>query len=110
MKAWHILVLLALAVVLFVAYMHHKKTLVPAPNAPKANNSVGGQLAKNVPIYGAAVKAASVVEKPAAAIFNGVNNAVTSGLSHIPVVGGIISEPTKIAGKVVNGALNFLGF
>lgn len=110
MKTWQILVLIALALVLVFAFVKHQKTAVTAASTVKVNNTIGGQLAKNVPIYGTAIKAASIVEKPVVGIFNGVNNAVTNGLQHIPVIGGIVSEPTKLVGKAVNGILGELGF
>ena len=103
MEPWHI-ILLIVAVVLVGWIWFRNRKLVATSTAVNKN------LLGSIPGYGQAVKVLSLVEKPAAKIFNTVDNTVTSALQHVPIIGNVLAMPTKIAGTVVNDTLHFLGF
>jgi hypothetical protein len=111
MPTWAIIAILVGLLIAFLLYEHHKAAVAAAK--AKASGKTGNalvKLAEEIPVYGTAVKAAAVVEKPVIKAFNAVNNTVTAGIQHIPVAGKYLALPTKAAGKVVNGVMNFLGF
>jgi len=97
-----IIVIIGIIIIAFILF--RKKTIIAT------SPTIGKSPLAMVPGYNQAIKAASIVEKPAAHLFNAVNNGVTSALQHIPVAGKILSIPTKVAGTVVNDTLKFLGF
>ena len=112
MKDWQIVGLLALgAIVIVVLLRHHKNTLALATaSKPTGNNTIGGQLARSVPIYGTAIKAASLIEKPVIGVLDKVNSTVSSGLKHIPIIGGIAASVNTGIGGAVDSVLHGIGF
>jgi hypothetical protein len=125
METWMI-VAIVVAIALILYYMSRRKAMItvsPAGNAPGINAS-NGQVPTNQPLPGTnpppvvgsngILQHVPIVGGLASGIFHGTTNAalaldkgVGNALDHIPVVGHVLSAPTKIAGSIVKSVTDW---
>jgi hypothetical protein len=108
MTPWQIVALIGLALILFFIFVKHNKRLATATTAVAVNNTIGGQLARNVPVVGTVLKVAGAVEKPIQGALHSVNSGVSSVLKHVPIIGGVAARINTGVGNAVDSVLNQL--
>jgi hypothetical protein len=110
------MMLLALAIIgigAIIMYLLHRRKVELAAQAAKSGSSHGGaalvSAAQEIPVYGQIVKAVATVGRPVNRTLNKVNKGISSGLHHIPVVGGYLAKPNELLGSGVYKLNDWLG-
>jgi hypothetical protein len=106
MKPWQIVALIGMLLVLIFIFFKHHKSLATPVSAVAVNNTIGGQLARNVPVVGTVLKVASSIEQPVQGVLDKVNGGVSSVLKHVPIIGGVAASINTGVGHAVDSVLN----
>ena len=105
METWQILLLIAIVLVGF--YFYHRKHVVVAPKPTLGMQLVSG--AEQIPVYGTAVKAVATVGKPVNHALDKLNNGISVGLQHVPIVGKYLAMPNEALGGGIKKLNSWLG-
>ena len=106
MSPWQIVALIGMLLILIFIFVKHQKSLATPVSAVAVNNTIGGQLARNVPVVGTVLKVAGAVERPVQGALDSINGGVSSVLKHVPIVGGIAASINSGVGHAVDSVLD----